>query len=61
LEKKQVTSVSELCSDLPAVFIDHMNYVHSLRDEESRTMDTVEGMFSGLFRRQGFEYDNVFD
>lgn len=45
-----MTSVSELCSDLPAVFIDHMNYVHNLRDEESRTMDTFEGCsmaFSG--------------
>jgi hypothetical protein len=34
LEKKQVTSASELYSDLPAVFIDHMNYVHNLRDED---------------------------
>jgi hypothetical protein len=56
-----VTSASELCSDLPAVFIDHTNYVAQLARRRKPDYGYRRGMFSGLFRRQGFEYDNVFD
>jgi hypothetical protein len=61
LEKKQVTSASELYSDLPAVFIDHMNHVHNLRDEDKPDYWYLRGIFGGLSGRQGFEYDDVFD
>jgi hypothetical protein len=31
LEKKQATSISELCADLPTGFANYMNYVRNVR------------------------------
>ena len=38
-----------------------MNYVNNLRDEDRPDYQHLRKMFGKLFRRQGFEYDNVFD
>jgi hypothetical protein len=56
---KQATSSSELCAGLPQEFADYMNYVHDLRDEDQPDYQYLRKMFTKLFRRQGFEYDNV--
>ncbi|OAG37813.1 hypothetical protein AYO21_07919 [Fonsecaea monophora] len=61
LEKKQATSTSELCADLPTEFVDYFDYVHNLRDEDRPDYQRLRSVFSNLFRQQGFEYDNVFD
>jgi hypothetical protein len=61
LEKKQATSASELCAGLPAEFADYINYVHNLRDEDRPDYQHLRKIFTKLFRRQGFEYDSVFD
>jgi casein kinase I family protein HRR25 len=61
LEMKQGTSSSELCAGLPQEFADYMNYVHDLRDEDQPDYQHLRKMFTKLFRRQGLEYDNVFD
>ncbi|KAK5043526.1 hypothetical protein LTR84_011457 [Exophiala bonariae] len=61
LEKKQATSASELCAGLPTEFVDYFTYVHELRDEGRPDYQRLRKMFTKLFRRQGFEYDNVFD
>jgi casein kinase I family protein HRR25 len=61
LEMKQATSSSELCSGLPKEFVDYMNYVQELRGEDRPDYQHLRKIFTNLFRRQGFEYDNVFD
>ncbi|KAK5202497.1 hypothetical protein LTR41_011751 [Exophiala xenobiotica] len=52
LEKKQATSASELCVGLPTEFVDYMNYVHDLRDEDQPDYQHLRKMFGRLFRRQ---------
>ncbi|KAK5203065.1 hypothetical protein LTR41_011187 [Exophiala xenobiotica] len=61
LGKKQGTSAHDLCAGLPAEFEEYMNYVRNLRDEDQPDYPHLRNMFKKLFRRQGFEYDNVFD
>ncbi|KAK5188737.1 hypothetical protein LTR72_011684 [Exophiala xenobiotica] len=61
LEKKQDTSAHDLCAGLPAGFEEYMNYVHNLRDEDQPDYPHLRNTFNKLFRREGFEYDNVFD
>lgn len=58
LEMKRVTSSS---GGLPQEFTDYMNYVHNLRENDQPDYQHLRKMFTRLFRRQGFEYDNVFD
>ncbi|KAK5189052.1 hypothetical protein LTR96_010935 [Exophiala xenobiotica] len=61
LEKKQATSASELCAGLPTEFEEYMDYVPNLRYEDRPDYRHLRKMFNKLFRRQGFEYGNVFD
>ena len=61
LEKKQVTSPSELCAGLPSEFEDYMTYVRSLQDEDQPDYQGLRKMFDKLFREQGFELDSVYD
>ena len=61
LEKKQTTSVAELCGDLPQEFAIYMNYVRDLRHENKPDYGYLRRFFRNLFLRQGFEYDQVFD
>jgi casein kinase I family protein HRR25 len=58
---KQTVSVSELCASLPTEFIDYMEYVRTLLDDDIPDYGYLRKMFNNLFHRQGFEYDNVFD
>ncbi|KAJ9493611.1 hypothetical protein H2202_010927 [Exophiala xenobiotica] len=59
LEKKQVTSTSELCDGLPTE--EYMIYVRNLRYEDQPDYRHLREMFKKLFRRQAFEYDDIFD
>lgn len=61
LEKKQATSATELCAGLPTEFVDYFNYVHGLRYEDRPDYQLLRKRFTKLFRRQGFEHDNIFD
>jgi casein kinase I family protein HRR25 len=61
LEKKQTTSVAELCGNLPQEFAIYMNYVRNLRHEDKPDYGYLRRIFRNLFRRQRFEYDHVFD
>jgi casein kinase I family protein HRR25 len=61
LEKKQTTSVAELCGDLPQEFAIYMNYVRNLRHEDKPDYGYLRRIFRNLFWRQRFEYDHVFD
>lgn len=61
LEKKETTSVAELCGDLPQEFGMYMNYVRNLRQEDKPDYGYLRRIFRKLFRQQRFEYDQVFD
>ncbi|KAK5397855.1 hypothetical protein LTR06_011559, partial [Exophiala xenobiotica] len=61
LGKKQGISAHDLCAGLPAEFEEYMHYVHDLRDEDQPDYQHLRKMFGRLFRRRGYEYDNVFD
>lgn len=58
---KKTISVAELCQDLPAEFITFMNYIRGLDDQDQPDYKYLRSLFGRLFRRKGFEYDNVFD
>lgn len=61
LKMKQTIGISELCADLPSEFADYMNYVYNLPEGQKPNYRRLRTLFTRLFRRQGFEYDNVYD
>ena len=61
LEKKKATTVIDLCSGLPRELFDYFHYLSSTRSHDRPSYRYLRMIFSNLFRRQGFEYDNVFD
>ena len=61
LEWKKTIKVAELCHDLPAEFATYMSYIRDMGDQEKPDYKHLRDLFNRLFRRQGFEYDNVFD
>ncbi|KAH0833753.1 Casein kinase I isoform delta [Fonsecaea pedrosoi] len=58
---KSTMSAEELCEGLPDEFAKYMNYVHGLEERDQPDYRHLRRLFDNLFRRQGFEYDNVFD
>ena len=61
LEMKQTTNMSELCAGIPTEFVNYMKYVRTLLDDDIPDYRYLRKIFNNLFRRQGFEYDNVSD
>jgi hypothetical protein len=61
LERKQAIRVAELCHGLPAEFTTYMSYIRELGDQDEPNYKYLRKLFDGLFRRKGFEHDNVFD
>jgi len=59
--QKKTIKIAELCQDLPAEFTTFMTYLRGLDDQEQPDYKYIRTLFSGLFRREGFEYDNVYD
>jgi hypothetical protein len=60
-ERKQSIKVTELCQGLPAEFTTYMNYIRGLHDQDKPDYKYLRSLFGRLFRRNGFEYDHVFD
>ncbi len=61
MEKKTTISVEELCNKQLREIAVYMDHVRSLRFEDRPDYSYLRKIFRGLFVRQGFEYDNVFD
>jgi casein kinase 1 len=61
LERKQTISVAELCDGLPVEFATYMNYIRELNGQDKPDYKYLRNLFDRLFRRKGFEHDNVFD
>ena len=60
-ERKKTIRVSELCQGLPAEFTTYMNNIRGLDDYDKPDYKYLRSLFGRLFRRKGFEHDNVFD
>lgn len=61
LAKKRDTTSKELCRGLPKELVDYFNHIFSLDFDDIPNYNYLRKGFSRLFRRMGFEYDNVCD
>ncbi|KAK5263192.1 hypothetical protein LTR96_011392 [Exophiala xenobiotica] len=60
-ERKQTIQVAELCHGLPPEFTTYINYIRGLNEQDRPDYKYLRSLFGRLFRRKGFEHDNVFD
>ncbi|EHY52744.1 Casein kinase I isoform delta [Exophiala dermatitidis] len=60
-ERKKTITIDELCQGLPAEFATYMSYIRGLSDHDQPDYKYLRTLFTRLFCRKGFEYDNVFD
>jgi casein kinase I family protein HRR25 len=61
MEKKISTSTKELCAGLPKEFLTYLDYVRSLRFEDTPDYTQLRQIFRDLFIQKGFVYDYIFD
>ena len=61
LEKKQTMSIKDLCEGLPTEFAAYFDHIHSSRCGDTPKYFYLRGILSDLFKRNGFDYDYVFD
>lgn len=60
-EKKQETSIDELCKDLPEEFSKYLIYCRSLKFEDKPDYSYLRKLFKDLFFKEGYKCDYVFD
>ncbi|KAJ8526508.1 hypothetical protein K7X08_028985 [Anisodus acutangulus] len=60
-EKKVSTSIEALCRGYPTVFASYFHYCRSLRFKDKPDYAYLKRIFRGLFIREGFQFDYVFD
>jgi serine/threonine protein kinase len=58
---KSQISTEQLCQGLPKEFKVYMDYVKSLDFAEKPKYNYLYNLFTQLFKRNGYEYDNVYD
>jgi hypothetical protein len=61
MEKKITTSTQVLCQGLPKEFATYLDYVKSLRFEDTPDYILLRHLFRDLFISEGYIYDYVFD
>jgi len=61
MECKTKTTTEQLCTGYPTEFRSYLEYCRSLSFEEKPDYDYLRGLFSDLFQRKEYEYDNMFD
>ena len=61
LEKKQTMTTEELCKGLPTEFRAYFDHIHSSRCGDTPKYSYLCGILYDLFKRNGFDYDYVFD
>ena len=61
LEKKETTSIKDLCKSLPSEFAGYFHHIRSLGFDNPPNYSHLRKSFRNLFFREGFKYDNVYD
>eukprot|EP01016_Furgasonia_blochmanni_P031196 TRINITY_DN3228_c0_g1_i4.p1 TRINITY_DN3228_c0_g1~~TRINITY_DN3228_c0_g1_i4.p1 ORF type:complete len:421 (-),score=59.00 TRINITY_DN3228_c0_g1_i4:112-1374(-) len=61
MEKKLATPLEILCKGLPNEFIQYLVYCKNLRFEDKPDYSYLKNLLGDLFRKQGYEYDNIYD
>lgn len=61
LRKKQTISTQDLCDGLPREFRSYFDYIRSLDFDAKPKYSYLRKIFRGLFVREGFHYDHVYD
>ena len=57
----QTTTTRDLCDGLSQEFTTYFDHIRSLGFDDKPRYSYLRKMFRGLFIRQGFAHDNVFD
>lgn len=58
---KRNTSLTDLCKNIPAEFLEYMKYCRLLRFEQKPDYDHIKELFLNIFTKNNFNYDNIFD
>lgn len=61
LDAKQTINTGDLCNGLPGEFRTYFDHIRSLGFDDKPKYSYLRKIFSNLFIREGFDYDNVFD
>ncbi|GMI30162.1 hypothetical protein TrCOL_g9256 [Triparma columacea] len=61
MEKKQSTSIPNLCTGCPNQFAEYLAYCRSLKFEAKPNISYLRGMFRDLFRSQGYTQNMEWD
>jgi len=61
LKKKRKIDIENLCEGLPRQFTIYFDYIRSLDFDEKSKYSYLRRIFRGLFVREGFDYDHVYD
>ncbi len=61
LEEKRTINTEDLCEGLPRQFTVYFDYIRSLDFDEKPKYSYLRRIFRGLFVREGFDYDHVYD
>lgn len=61
LEKKETTSIQELCESLPEEFAMYLKHVRTLSFNQTTNYGHLYDLFSKLLRRKGYDHDHVSD
>lgn len=60
-EMKETISTSDLCDGLPKEFKVYFDHVRSLKFGDKPRYFYLRRIFNNLFRREGYQWDHVFD
>lgn len=61
MNKKVNTPLDELCSDLPSIFEDYLNYCRGLRFNETPDYRYLRNLFIDYMKKEGIVDDGVYD
>ena len=61
LEKKQATSIAQLCQGCPAQFAEFLSYTRSLKFDDNPNIQYLRQLFRDLYEQQGYPLSTIQD
>lgn len=61
MEKKRALTIEELCEGLPREFAEYMRCIMSVPQGQQPQYAKLRALFRALAKKEGIEFDNVFD